>query len=387
MPVNGTKQLKAEFSGSIRPCTDSLCTGTLYHYVNDVADSTDDTALTVTLQSVTHRMQLMPDGGKVLFYTALYDVYGNSDGLHSVAVRVNGTLRGQFKMDKKDFTVMPADCTQKIGKNGQIYMDCDRPEPVEDTENTTDNDELDDDWPQVCTPEVCDGVDNDCDGQSDEDCSPTPENCTPTLYHLDLDGDGYGGTLKDVTACEAPSDLYVTDGSDCNDHNYTIHPGATEICDDGIDNDCDGEAEEGCVVPAEDKDQDGFSVDVDCDDNNAAVHPGADEACDGLDNDCNGQIDDSESCVVQTPVITPNINESPVPTGAMAGPVGPFVPVTPATPSQSNQINGGYMLGGSGCQLDKKATGKHRDPLPVIVSALLFLLVVPRWLTHRLMDE
>lgn len=376
--IGNTVRLKAQFSGPIRPCTDSLCTATLYRYINDTADSSDDSALTVTLQSVTHQMQLMPDDNRILLYVATYDVKANEIGTHSVHVRVNGTLRGQFKISKKDFTVMPADCTQKIGKDGKIYMDCDRNDEV-----IVDNDEQDDDWPQVCTPEVCDGIDNDCDNEVDETGCDQPNNCVPALYHLDLDGDGYGGSLKDVMACEPPAG-YVTDGSDCDDHNYTIHPGATEICDDGIDNDCDGTMDEGCITPPVDKDQDGYPVDEDCDDNNAAVYPGTEEICDGLDNDCNGQIDDSESCTDQAPVITPNINESPLPT---APPVGPFVPVTPPQPAQANQLSGGYMLGGSGCQLDKNTTAKHRDPLPVILSSLLFLLVVPRWLTHKLINK
>lgn len=42
-----------------------------------------------------------------------------------------------------------------------------------------------------------------------------------------------------------------------------------------------------------DRDQDGYHSDEDCNDNNPAVHPGAVELCDGLDNDCNGIIDDA----------------------------------------------------------------------------------------------
>jgi hypothetical protein len=41
-----------------------------------------------------------------------------------------------------------------------------------------------------------------------------------------------------------------------------------------------------------DRDHDGYLSYEDCDDNNPAVHPGAPEKCDGLDNDCNGIIDD-----------------------------------------------------------------------------------------------
>ncbi|MEQ1746726.1 MAG: MopE-related protein, partial [Saprospiraceae bacterium] len=46
----------------------------------------------------------------------------------------------------------------------------------------------------------------------------------------------------------------------------------------------------------QDRDGDGYRSHEDCDDNNAAVHPGAVEICDGLDNDCNGKADDAKPC-------------------------------------------------------------------------------------------
>ncbi|MGB0637893.1 MAG: MopE-related protein [Myxococcota bacterium] len=47
-------------------------------------------------------------------------------------------------------------------------------------------------------------------------------------------------------------------------------------------------------TPADtDSDSDGYSASVDCDDLDGTVHPGADERCDGLDNDCNGVVDDN----------------------------------------------------------------------------------------------
>ncbi len=93
-------------------------------------------------------------------------------------------------------------------------------------------------------------------------------------------------------------DGYTSD-VDCNDYNSTIHPGADELCD-GLDNDCDGFVDERCIVDlpsAIDNDGDGYDQEHDCNDFNAAIHPGAAEICgDKLDNDCDGLID--EGCAV-----------------------------------------------------------------------------------------
>ena len=57
---------------------------------------------------------------------------------------------------------------------------------------------------------------------------------------LDNDGDGHGSVLASdiVHSCVAPEGALTT-GTDCNDSNANVYPGATEICDDGTDNDCD----------------------------------------------------------------------------------------------------------------------------------------------------
>jgi len=78
-----------------------------------------------------------------------------------------------------------------------------------------------------------------------------------------------------------------TDG-DCDDGDDSVHPDAEEL-PDGVDDDCDGTIDDGTVN--HDDDGDGRSeVDGDCDDEDPSIHPQAPEICDdGLDNDCDGQ--------------------------------------------------------------------------------------------------
>ena len=171
--------------------------------------------------------------------------------------------------------------------------------------------------------ETCNSKDDNCNGQTDEDGS---QGCM--TYYYDNDNDGYGVTGSNRCLC-APSGIYrATQGNDCNDNSISIYPGATELCSDGQDNDCDGLtdcADSYCTnLPACqqvsyycDNDSDGYkdaSVDGtctgvgcqpagcqvtqgnDCNDNDTAVHPGAVEVCtDGKDNDCDGASDCDDS--------------------------------------------------------------------------------------------
>jgi hypothetical protein len=115
---------------------------------------------------------------------------------------------------------------------------------------------------------------------------------TPTAYYTDVDLDGYGNNSAIYTCTPDPS--WITTGGDCDDNDATINPLANEVCNDIIDNNCDGQVDEGCAT---DVDGDGYVTAEDCDDNNALVNAGATEICDGIDNNCDGAIDEGFNVV------------------------------------------------------------------------------------------
>ena len=67
------------------------------------------------------------------------------------------------------------------------------------------------------------------------------------VYFADADGDTYGDGATAVLSCTGAPVGYVLDPSDCDDTNSGVNPGATEICD-GLDNNCDGNIDEGMAT-------------------------------------------------------------------------------------------------------------------------------------------
>ena len=157
--------------------------------------------------------------------------------------------------------------------------------------------------------EICDGLDNDCDEIVDDNATDA------VTWYADADSDGFGDGSDTVASCEAPSG-YIADNADCNDGDALINPSATEVCNAGTDDDCDGLVDDdddsvdlgtGLTWWA-DVDADGFGAgapnracmipsggagnELDCDDGNADTYPGAAEICDGLDNSCEGAVDE-----------------------------------------------------------------------------------------------
>jgi uncharacterized delta-60 repeat protein len=176
--------------------------------------------------------------------------------------------------------------------------------PPDTSEDDTDCDDTD---PEVhpMAEEQCDGVDDDCDGEIDE-----AHAVDAVVWFSDDDGDGFGDPDSTQMGCEAPAG-FTADSSDCNDGDDDIHPDALERCD-GEDNDCDGFTDGADAIDPStwyaDTDDDGFgdaeieatacwapegfvADATDCDDALSGVNPGAVEVCDGIDNDCSGEVD------------------------------------------------------------------------------------------------
>jgi hypothetical protein len=134
------------------------------------------------------------------------------------------------------------------------------------------------------------------------DCDDNDKNINPnTVWFKDADKDGYtDGTTK--VACEKPSDEYVSSATagDCDDGDSSMNPARTEICD-GKDNNCNGQPDEGfnvgqsCTVGIGECARTGqYVCKADGSGTQCNAIPGTPtpEVCDGLDNDCDGQIDD-----------------------------------------------------------------------------------------------
>jgi hypothetical protein len=88
------------------------------------------------------------------------------------------------------------------------------------------------------------GAEEVCEYFTDEDCDGTIDEDVLTTWYEDFDGDGFGSDSGTVQECGEPGQGYAAVGGDCDDLYAYAYPGFVEVCDDGIDNDCDGDIDE-----------------------------------------------------------------------------------------------------------------------------------------------
>jgi len=108
--------------------------------------------------------------------------------------------------------------------------------------------------------EECNGVDDDCANGADD-------GLTFQSWYDDVDGDGYGNPITEVSSCDDLSLTHTLDGSDCNDASASLNHADT-----------DGDTVDSCAG--------------DCNDTDPAVVPGAVELCNDMDDNCVDGIDE-----------------------------------------------------------------------------------------------
>jgi len=160
---------------------------------------------------------------------------------------------------------------------------------------------------QTPTSESCNSKDDDCDGTVDEE---NASGCS--TFYKDADGDGFG-INSSKCLCGASYPYTAKKTGDCDDSNKNAFPGNIEKCNSFDDNCVNGNNEDnaqGCTTYYLDNDNDGYgqsgnskckcaasnpydtTLKGDCDDTKSSVHPNAKEWCNGVDDDCQGGIDE-----------------------------------------------------------------------------------------------
>ena len=130
------------------------------------------------------------------------------------------------------------------------------------------------------TEETCNLLDDDCDGSTDEE---NAIGCTTRYF--DDDADGFGIAEDSRCLCNGDGKYTADESGDCDDSNKAINPDAIEVCDDGIDNDCDGEVD---------------GLDGDCDTDGDGVPDDLDQ-CPGEDDHLDTDGDATPDCLEDCP--------------------------------------------------------------------------------------
>ena len=193
------------------------------------------------------------------------DTYGDAANSLAMCDQPSGYVADATDCNDADSTYHPgaseADCSDPNDYNcdGSVaYADADADtwaacEECDDADSAINPD----------ASEICDDIDNDCDGNAD-DADDSLDTTTASTWYADSDVDRYGDVDATMLACDQPTG-YVTDTTDCDDTETDVNPAAIELCD-GIDNDCNGDIDDAdaaldlssATTWYEDADHDGF---------------------------------------------------------------------------------------------------------------------------------
>ncbi|MBI5499292.1 MAG: right-handed parallel beta-helix repeat-containing protein, partial [Deltaproteobacteria bacterium] len=232
---------------TVHPGADELCNG-----VDDDCDGTEDED---AVDAATWHADEDSDG------------YGDPDATRQACEQSSGTVADSTDCDDADADVHPGadelcnraddDCdgtededatdqatwfvdgdTDGYGDPDAARQACEQPPGT-----VTDSTDCDDSEGEVhpAADERCNGLDDNCDAVTDSDA------VDRSTWYLDGDSDEYGDPLVSQIGCEQPAG-YLADSTDCDDGAPDVNPGEVEICDNSVDEDCDGTADDGCAV-------------------------------------------------------------------------------------------------------------------------------------------
>jgi hypothetical protein len=191
-------------------------------------------------------------------------------------------------------------------------------------------------------------VDEDGLGDACDPCPNTTDTtCAPTTC-LDEDGDGYG--VPGASACAAGH----PDQFDCDDHNPTVHPGAVEACD-GVDNNCNGLVDDACL---------GAPVTMKYHYNslNQLLKSGVSTVCAANDTDCDGIPDSQDNCpLVYNPGQEDSDSSKPTALAADALAVWGFEEGSGTVAKDSIGSHDGTLLNGAGWTAGRFGKGLQLD--------------------------